>query len=105
MNAQQFERFTHRDANYLLYFGANAKDFKVALQVIRGNSEAIVANAAHELKDYRQMPQYTIEVRGGKFKGWNVINSEKFYGERYWEGQSKVGLPVLDFSHQKAVIL
>lgn len=105
MTATQFKAMINRDTNCLFYFGANRKAFLTACSVLRTEYDVIVKNSLRELEDYGCPPQYTIEVHNGKWFGWNVVNSERYYGERYWEGRSRGGLPVVDLSRQKAVIL
>lgn len=105
MTTTQFKALINRDTSCLFYFGANRNAFLTACITLRTDYDQIAANSLRELEDYGRPPQYTIEVRNGKWAGWNVVNSERYYGERFWEGRSKQGLPVVDLSRQKAVIL
>ena len=98
-----------KNPDCILYFGDNKALFLSALKDVgtsQGDIKAISYNAEFELEMSKSPAQYVIVVKNGKKFGWNVINSERYYGKEFWRGYSPLyKLPVFNLVPKSAKVV
>ena len=98
-----------KNPDCILYFGDNKALFLSALKdvgTLKGDIDVISHNAERELEASKSPAQYVIVVKNGKKFGWNVINSERYYGKEFWRGHSPLyDLPVFSLVTKSAKVV
>ena len=98
-----------KNPDCILYFGDNKALFLSALKdvgTLKGDIDVISHNAERELEASKSPAQYVIVVKNGKKFGWNVINSERYYGKEFWRGHSPLyKLPVFNLVTKSAKVV
>ena len=96
-----------KNSDCILYFGDNKALFLSALKDVgtsKWDIDAISHNAERELEASKSPAKYVIVVHNSKKFGWNVINSERYYGKEFWRGYSPLyDLPVFNLVSAKVV--
>lgn len=98
-----------KNPDCILYFGDNKALFLSALKDVgtsKRDIDAVSHNAERELEANELPAHYVIVVKDGKRSGWNVINSEKYYGKEFWRGYSPLyKLPVFNLALKSAKVV
>lgn len=98
-----------KNPDCILYFGDNKDFFLSALKDVgipKWDIDMISHNAERELEASKSPAQYVIVIHNNNKIGWNVINSERYYGKEFWRGYSPLyNFPVFNLVPKSAKVV